>query len=182
MKPDATQEEIDDMLESGKTDVFGEQILDTKRHEMAKDALAYIENKHKDILRLEQSIQELHQLFLDMAILVEAQGELIDQIEFNVNQSVAYTKEAVKQIEKAGQEQRKSRKVTPLFKSNSIHEYEYLNASIVENQLCATLSFYWNHIHLKRQMCNILKSNLHSWGLSIEIQLLLYLLFVKFLT
>jgi t-SNARE complex subunit (syntaxin) len=110
VKPDATQEEIDAALESGNTEVFANQILDTKRHEMAKDALAYIENKHKDILRLEQSIQELHQLFLDMAILVEAQGELIDQIEFNVSQSVAFTRDAVTQLQKANKEQKKSRK------------------------------------------------------------------------
>lgn len=85
--------------------------MDTQRQALAKDALAYIENKHKDILRLEQSIQELHQLFLDMAILVESQGELIDQIEYNVSQSVAYTREAVKELRTANQYQKKSRKV-----------------------------------------------------------------------
>jgi hypothetical protein len=30
--------------------------------------------------------QELHELFIDLAFLVEAQGEMIDQIEFNVTQ------------------------------------------------------------------------------------------------
>jgi syntaxin 1B/2/3 len=110
VKPEATQEEIDDAMESGNTEVFAEKILDKQRHSAAKDALAYIENKHREILRLEQSIQELHQLFLDMAILVEAQGELIDQIEYNVNQSVAYTGQAVKELRKANKYQKKSRK------------------------------------------------------------------------
>jgi syntaxin 1B/2/3 len=109
-KPNATQEEIDEALESGNTQVFAKQILDMERHAQAKEALLYIENRHRDIMRLEQSIQELHQLFLDMAILVEAQGELIDQIEFNVSQSVAYTKEAVKQLHSANTYQKKSRK------------------------------------------------------------------------
>jgi len=109
VKPDATQDEIDEVLESGDTQVFAAQILD-KRHSQAKEALAYIENKHRDILRLEQSIKELHQLFLDMAILVEAQGEMIDQIEFNVSQSVAYVKGAVKELGQAKKYQKRSRK------------------------------------------------------------------------
>lgn len=109
-KPDATEEEIDEALESGNTQIFANQILDQKRHEQAKDALIYIESRHRDIMRLEQSIRELHQLFMDMAVLVEAQGELIDQIEYNVNQSVAYTKDAVKNLRKANELQKKSRK------------------------------------------------------------------------
>lgn len=33
---------------------------------------------------LEQSLLELHQIFLDMAVLVEAQGEMLDNIEKQV--------------------------------------------------------------------------------------------------
>jgi len=109
VKPEATQQEIDEALESGNTQIFQQEILN-QRHSQAKDALNYIENRHRDILRLEQSIKELHQLFLDMAILVETQGELIDQIEYNVNQSVEYTKDAIKNLRKANVLQKKARK------------------------------------------------------------------------
>jgi len=111
VKPDATPEEIEEVLQSGNSSqIFAQEILDNQRRVQAKDALAYIENKHKDILKLEQSIQELHQLFLEMAILVEAQGELIDQIEYNVSKSVAYSGEALKQLRKANKLQKSSRK------------------------------------------------------------------------
>lgn len=109
VNPEATQDEIDEALESGNTQVFAGQILDQK-HKAAKDALLYIENRHREILRLEQSIRELHQLFVDMAVLVEAQGELIDQIEFNVSQSVAYTKKTNEELRTANKLQKKSRK------------------------------------------------------------------------
>ena len=33
-----------------------------------------------------QSLVELHQLFIDMATLVESQGEMLDQIEYSVGQ------------------------------------------------------------------------------------------------
>jgi len=109
VKPDATQEEIDEALESGNTQVFERELLN-KRHEEARNALNYIENRHRDIIRLEQSIKELHQLFVEMSILVEGQGELIDQIEYNVMQSIAYTKGAVKNLQDANKYQKKSRK------------------------------------------------------------------------
>jgi syntaxin 1B/2/3 len=36
------------------------------------------------VLELERSLMELHQIFLDMAVLVEAQGEMLDNIEAQV--------------------------------------------------------------------------------------------------
>ena len=36
------------------------------------------------MLELERSLMELHQIFLDMAVLVEAQGEMLDNIEAQV--------------------------------------------------------------------------------------------------
>lgn len=35
-------------------------------------------------MELERSLMELHQIFLDMAVLVEAQGEMLDNIEAQV--------------------------------------------------------------------------------------------------
>eukprot|EP01113_Clastostelium_recurvatum_P022006 TRINITY_DN2616_c0_g1_i4.p1 TRINITY_DN2616_c0_g1~~TRINITY_DN2616_c0_g1_i4.p1 ORF type:complete len:328 (+),score=106.41 TRINITY_DN2616_c0_g1_i4:78-1061(+) len=110
-KPDATQEEIDTAIESGDSaKVFQNQILDTHLHTQAKNALAYIQDRHRDIILLEESIRELHQLFLDMSVLVASQGELIDQIEYNVNQSVDYTQQGVEELRKAIDLQKKSRK------------------------------------------------------------------------
>jgi len=110
-KPDATPEEIEEAIESGDSSkVFANQILDTHMNQQAKNALAYIEARHQDIRRIEQSIQELHQLFVDMAVLVDTQGEMLNQIEFNVSQSVAYTADGVKELKGAVKLQKKSRK------------------------------------------------------------------------
>jgi t-SNARE complex subunit (syntaxin) len=111
VNPDAKPEEIDEAIESGDTQIFAKAILDKERKQQAVSALKYVENKSNDIKRLEQSILELHNLFLDMAILVEAQGELIDQIEYNVTQAVDNTKSAVENLRGANKYQRKSRKV-----------------------------------------------------------------------
>ena len=39
----------------------------------AKQTLADIEARHADIIKLESSIKELHDMFIDMAMLVESQ-------------------------------------------------------------------------------------------------------------
>ena len=41
----------------------------------AKQTLADIEARHADIIKLETSIKELHDMFMDMAMLVESQVE-----------------------------------------------------------------------------------------------------------
>lgn len=46
------------------------QIIDSQ---ISKQALSEIEGRHKDIVRLESSIKELHDMFMDIAMLVENQ-------------------------------------------------------------------------------------------------------------
>lgn len=45
-------------------------IMETQQ---AKQTLADIEARHEDIVKLETSIRELHDMFMDMAMLVESQ-------------------------------------------------------------------------------------------------------------
>merc|ERR1719193_285545 len=66
-----TGEELEDMLEQGNPAVFTQGIImDTAA---AKQTLADIEARHADIIKLETSIKELHDMFMDMAMLVESQ-------------------------------------------------------------------------------------------------------------
>lgn len=112
VKPHATKEEIDAEFDNKgeQTEIFTQQILQGPGHAAARNALADIQERHKDITQLETSIQELHQLFLDMSVLVESQGELLDQIEYTVAQSVNYTGKAVEELRTANQYQKKVRK------------------------------------------------------------------------
>ena len=62
-----------------------------------------VADKYQDVLALEASVAELHQMFVDFALLTEQQGELLDQIEFQVKAAVDYiddgNKELVESIE-----------------------------------------------------------------------------------
>jgi syntaxin 1A len=103
-----TTEEVEEMLESGNPAIFTQGIMtDTQQ---AKQTLADIEARHADIIKLENSIRELHDMFMDMAMLVESQGEMIDRIEFHVSGALEYVEEAVKDTKKAMEYQRRARR------------------------------------------------------------------------
>ncbi|XP_053213974.1 syntaxin-1A-like isoform X1 [Panonychus citri] len=104
-----TAEEVEEMLESGESaQIFTEGIV-TDTAQM-RQTLADIEARHADIKKLEKSIVELHEMFLDMANLVESQGEMIDRIEFHVGKAVEYVKAGTEDTRKALKLQREARK------------------------------------------------------------------------
>merc|ERR1712242_335220 len=103
-----TNEELEDMLEQGNSAVFTQGIImDTAQ---AKQTLADIEARHADIIKLETSIKELHDMFMDMAMLVESQGEMIDRIEYHVEHAVDYVQTATQDTKKALKYQSKARR------------------------------------------------------------------------
>lgn len=103
-----TDDEIEKMLESGNAQIFNENVLlETK---IAKQTLIDIEERHKDILRLEKSIQELCEMFSEIAILIQAQGELIENIEKNVQATKDYVESAKTQTDQARVYQSKARR------------------------------------------------------------------------
>ncbi|KAG7219828.1 hypothetical protein INR49_005850 [Caranx melampygus] len=103
-----TDEELDTMLESGQTDVFTQNILSDAK--ATKQALNEIESRHDEILKLERSIRDLHDMFQYLAMEVEAQGEMVNRIETNIKQSANYVEKAKENTEKAVTYQQRARK------------------------------------------------------------------------
>ncbi|CAM4810563.1 unnamed protein product [Rotaria magnacalcarata] len=104
-----TDGEVEEMLESGNPAVFTQGIM--VETAQAKQSLADIEARHGDIIKLEKSIKELHDMFIDMAALVQTQGEMIDRIEFNVVQSENFVKTANTDTKKAVKFQSAARRI-----------------------------------------------------------------------
>ncbi|XP_030629965.1 syntaxin-4 [Chanos chanos] len=103
-----SEEELESMLESGQTDVFTQNILiDAKA---TKQALNEIETRHDEIMKLERSIRDLHEMFQYLAMEVEAQGEMVDRIEANIISSSNYVEKAVADTGAAVVSQKKARK------------------------------------------------------------------------
>lgn len=112
VKPDASEEEIDGIMNDGSTnvgDVYRAAILKGAADPI-KNAYNDVADKYQDVLRLEQSVAELHQMFLDFALLTEQQGELLDQIEYQVKSAAEYVEDANVDMEYAIDYQKTIRK------------------------------------------------------------------------
>ncbi|XP_063930778.1 syntaxin-1A isoform X6 [Zophobas morio] len=107
-----TNEELEEMLEQGNPAVFTQGII--METQQAKQTLADIEARHADIIKLENSIKELHDMFMDMAMLVENQGELVDRVEYHVGLTSNHVKSGRTELKTAQEYQTKARKVGPV--------------------------------------------------------------------
>eukprot|EP00286_Rhodomonas_abbreviata_P020037 CAMPEP_0181295422 /NCGR_PEP_ID=MMETSP1101-20121128/4143_1 /TAXON_ID=46948 /ORGANISM="Rhodomonas abbreviata, Strain Caron Lab Isolate" /LENGTH=288 /DNA_ID=CAMNT_0023400181 /DNA_START=121 /DNA_END=984 /DNA_ORIENTATION=- len=92
VKPDATSEEIDAVFKSGggSGELLKSAILTGQASDSIQNAYQNVADKYQDVLTLEASVNELHQMFLDFALLTEKQGELLDQIEHQVKDAGEY--------------------------------------------------------------------------------------------
>ncbi|XP_073943777.1 syntaxin-1A-like isoform X2 [Choristoneura fumiferana] len=73
-------------------------IMETQQ---ARETLADLEARYAHVMQLETSIRELHDMFIDMAMLTETQGEMVNRIEFHVNNSVENIEDGLDDVEDA---------------------------------------------------------------------------------
>ncbi|KAM9842143.1 syntaxin-11a [Aulostomus maculatus] len=99
MDKDVSREQIDEMIETGKWNVFSDNLL--LEGKTARSALTEIENRHKELVELEGRIRDIHELFFQMALLVEDQSCMVDNIEANVCKTQDYVSKGAAQIKKA---------------------------------------------------------------------------------
>ncbi|XP_008280586.1 syntaxin-2-like [Stegastes partitus] len=94
-----TDEELEEMLHRDNLTIFISDINSDAR--ISSQALNEIECRHQDIMCLESSIKELHEIFLDTAMLLEMQGDLINNIEKHVTSAAEYVDAATTETEDA---------------------------------------------------------------------------------
>ena len=70
-------------------------------HDNLKYAVKDLEERHKDILILKNSIFQLHKMIVELNLLVQYQGEMIDNIVDNVSKAKDYVEKGEIQINKA---------------------------------------------------------------------------------
>jgi len=104
-----------DQIETICNDPEGAQTLLASKlmgpaHVKLQNKVSDIQDKYKDILKLEASVALVHKMFEDMALLVHYQGEQLDNIEIQMQQAHDYVQKGVKQLDKAQKSHRKVRK------------------------------------------------------------------------
>ncbi|KAI6228132.1 putative syntaxin-3 [Aphelenchoides besseyi] len=92
------QEDVDDAIEKGHLfNTVGVMMAERDKKVLFED----VKSRHDDIVKLEASIRELHEIFQDMAMLIESQGEIVDRIETNVNYAAEYAERALRNVNHA---------------------------------------------------------------------------------
>ncbi|KAK4434085.1 Syntaxin-related protein KNOLLE [Sesamum alatum] len=103
------QEVIEKIISSGGEEFLSRAIQEHGRGKVL-ETMVEIQDRHDAAKEIEKSLLELHQIFLDMAVMVEAQGEQMDDIEHHVMAAAQYTNDGTKNLKIAKDHQKSSRR------------------------------------------------------------------------
>eukprot|EP01061_Rhynchopus_euleeides_P005724 TRINITY_DN1490_c0_g2_i1.p1 TRINITY_DN1490_c0_g2~~TRINITY_DN1490_c0_g2_i1.p1 ORF type:complete len:297 (+),score=109.54 TRINITY_DN1490_c0_g2_i1:219-1109(+) len=99
----------DEVIANGKESA----IFSSNKMSIAATTLEEVVEMRRDIQKIESALKALHQMFLDMAVLVHEQGELINDIRDNVGKASQYVYQGTVQVKQAQEYQKRSRRYVP---------------------------------------------------------------------
>ncbi|XP_010422475.1 PREDICTED: syntaxin-123 [Camelina sativa] len=108
----ADEETVEKLISSGESERFLQKAIQEQGRGQIMDTLSEIQERHDTVKEIERSLLELHQVFLDMAALVEAQGNMLNDIESNVSKASSFVMRGTDQLQGAKVLQKNSRKWT----------------------------------------------------------------------
>ena len=118
--PGSSLEEATALVEGGATvaDAIQQKMVLTQAsdqnlsHKDIVGKLYGLQDRVSDLKKLEQSVVDLHQMFVEMSALVDRQGEMLDHIEFSVTSTKNNTAAAERALMDARKAQYKAQKKT----------------------------------------------------------------------
>ncbi|KAH7424921.1 hypothetical protein KP509_11G031700 [Ceratopteris richardii] len=103
---------IDKMIETGESESFLQKAIQEQGRGQIIDTINEIRERHDAVKELEKNLIELHQIFLDMSVLVESQGEQLNDIEASVLHANSFVNKGTQKLQEAKTIQRNTRKWT----------------------------------------------------------------------
>lgn len=97
---------------AGESETFLQKAIQEQGRGQVLDTIYEIQERHDGVKAMERNLNELHQVFLDMAVLVEAQGEQLDDIQGHVDRASSFVQHGNQQLQKARFYQKNTRKWT----------------------------------------------------------------------
>jgi syntaxin 1B/2/3 len=104
------EETIESIIETGKSESFLQQAIQYQGLRQITETVQEIQERHNAMKDIEKNLLELHQIFMDMAVLVESQGEQLNDIEQQVNKADSFVQRGTGELRIAKQHQRSKRK------------------------------------------------------------------------
>lgn len=108
----ADEETIDRLIETGESETFLQKAIQEQGRGKIMDTIIEIQERHEGVKEMERNLKELHQVFLDMAVLVQNQGEQLDDIESQLNRASSFVGTGVRHLVVARKHQKNTRKWT----------------------------------------------------------------------
>ncbi|GKV35597.1 hypothetical protein SLEP1_g43844 [Rubroshorea leprosula] len=106
----ADEETIERLIETGDGEQIFQRAIQEQGRGQIMDTVSEIQERHDAVRDLEKKLLDLQQVFLDMAVLVEAQGEMLNNIESQVSSAVDHVQSGNTALQKAKKLQKNSRK------------------------------------------------------------------------
>jgi syntaxin 1B/2/3 len=104
----ADDETIENIIETGNSETFLQKAIQEQGRGQVLDTIKEIQERHDAVKEIERNLIELNQIFMDMATLVEAQGEQLNDIEQHVNKTTSFVERGTHKLKIAKDQQRKS--------------------------------------------------------------------------
>ncbi|GMH22975.1 hypothetical protein Nepgr_024818 [Nepenthes gracilis] len=101
---------LDLLINTGESETFLQKAIQQQGRGRIQDTIIEIQERHDAVREIERNLKELHQVFLDMAVLVQHQGEQLDDIEAQVQRAQSYVNRGTGQLITARKHQKNSRK------------------------------------------------------------------------
>ncbi|CAD6336452.1 unnamed protein product [Miscanthus lutarioriparius] len=101
---------IEALISSGESESFLQKAIQEQGRGQVMDTISEIQERHDAVKDIERSLMDLHQVFLDMAALVEAQGHQLNDIESHVAHASSFVRRGTVELESAREYQKSSRK------------------------------------------------------------------------
>lgn len=96
----------------GESETFLQKAIQKQGRGRVMETIQEIQERHDAVKDLEKNLKELHQVFMDMAVLVQAQGHQLDDIESQVTRANSVIRHGTAQLHKARFYQKNTRKWT----------------------------------------------------------------------
>lgn len=103
---------LDLLISTGESETFLQKAIQEQGRGRILDTISEIQERHDAVQEIERNLKELHQVFVDMAMLIEQQGEQLDDIEANVSRAKSMVDRGTGQLLIAKKHQKNTRKWT----------------------------------------------------------------------
>ncbi|PIN25063.1 SNARE protein Syntaxin 1 [Handroanthus impetiginosus] len=103
-------EEVLEKIISGGEEFLSRAIQEHGRGKVLETEVEIQDRRHDAAKEIERTLLELHQIFLDMAVIVEAQGEQMDDIEHHVMNAAHYVSDGTENLRIAKEHQKSGRR------------------------------------------------------------------------